>query len=220
MSGTAFFITALKQRGVPPICSMATLLLSLVAYYAAYLLAALVTVLLLGVHHALHARIIRGGRGVLLGCRGHPGGRIMATSGRQAGTALHAVEDSRFAQAAVRRCRCAGRTHAQPCLAAGCGLFARDGLRAGCGNPVGYVAGGGGSGLFLGGVSGLSDGFDGYHGSADPLGLGSFEVTCVSMLGVLGDPLEAALTATLLLRGFTLWLPMLPGMWLMQRALR
>ena len=53
-----------------------------------------------------------------------------------------------------------------------------------------------------------------------PLGLGTFEVTCVSMLNAMGVPIEAALTATLLLRGFTLWLPMLPGMWLARRALR
>jgi len=52
-----------------------------------------------------------------------------------------------------------------------------------------------------------------------PLGLGTFEATCVSMLGVLGVPLEAALTATLLLRGFALWLPMVPGLWLAKRGL-
>jgi hypothetical protein len=34
---------------------------------------------------------------------------------------------------------------------------------------------------------------------------------------VLGSPLEAALAATLLLRGFTMWLPMLPGLWLVRR---
>jgi uncharacterized membrane protein YbhN (UPF0104 family) len=53
-----------------------------------------------------------------------------------------------------------------------------------------------------------------------PLGLGTFEVSCVSMLGVMGVPIEAALTSTLLLRGLTLWLPMLPGMWLARWALR
>jgi uncharacterized protein (TIRG00374 family) len=52
-----------------------------------------------------------------------------------------------------------------------------------------------------------------------PLGLGTFEATCVAMLGALGVPLEAALTATLLLRGFTLWLPMLPGLWIARREL-
>jgi uncharacterized membrane protein YbhN (UPF0104 family) len=52
-----------------------------------------------------------------------------------------------------------------------------------------------------------------------PLGLGTFEATCVAMLRTLGVPLEAALMATLLLRGFTLWLPMLPGLLLARREL-
>jgi hypothetical protein len=53
-----------------------------------------------------------------------------------------------------------------------------------------------------------------------PLGLGTFEASCVTALAMLGAPLETALTATLLLRGTTLWLPMLPGLWLMRRELR
>ena len=53
-----------------------------------------------------------------------------------------------------------------------------------------------------------------------PLGLGTFEATCVSVLGLAGVPLAAALPATVLLRGFTLWLPMLPGLWLTRRELR
>lgn len=52
-----------------------------------------------------------------------------------------------------------------------------------------------------------------------PLGLDSFEATCVGMLGVIEVPIETALTATLLLRGFTLWLPMLASMWLVRWGL-
>lgn len=53
-----------------------------------------------------------------------------------------------------------------------------------------------------------------------PLGLGTFEASCGAMLGALGVPIETALTATPLLRGFTLRLPMLPGLWLARRTLR
>ena len=53
-----------------------------------------------------------------------------------------------------------------------------------------------------------------------PLGLGVFEASSTGMLSALGIPVEAALTSTLLLRGFTLWLPMLPGLWLAKRQLR
>ncbi|NTU58984.1 MAG: flippase-like domain-containing protein [Chlorobiaceae bacterium] len=53
-----------------------------------------------------------------------------------------------------------------------------------------------------------------------PLGLGSFEATCIGLLVTLGVRIESALTATLLLRGFTLWAPMLPGLVMTRRELR
>lgn len=52
-----------------------------------------------------------------------------------------------------------------------------------------------------------------------PLGLGTFEAGSVAMLRLLGVPFEAALTSTLLLRGLTFWLPMLPGLWLARREI-
>ena len=52
-----------------------------------------------------------------------------------------------------------------------------------------------------------------------PLGLGTFEGTCIAMLHVFGVPVEPALIAVLLLRGLTFWLPMLPGVWLARREL-
>lgn len=45
-----------------------------------------------------------------------------------------------------------------------------------------------------------------------PGGIGSFEAGCVTALTLLGVPIEAALTGTLLLRLLTLWLPLIPGM--------
>lgn len=53
-----------------------------------------------------------------------------------------------------------------------------------------------------------------------PLGLGVFEAGCVAMLTAFGIGAEAALTGTLLLRGLTVWLPMVPGLWLARRAMR
>ena len=52
-----------------------------------------------------------------------------------------------------------------------------------------------------------------------PGGLGTFEGASVAMLHLFGVPLAAALAATLLLRGFTFWLPMLPGLWLARREM-
>ena len=52
-----------------------------------------------------------------------------------------------------------------------------------------------------------------------PLGLGTFEAGSVGMLSLLGVPIEAGFAATLLLRGFSFWLPMLPGLWLTKREI-
>jgi uncharacterized protein (TIRG00374 family) len=52
-----------------------------------------------------------------------------------------------------------------------------------------------------------------------PLGLGTFEAGSIGMLRLLGVPIEAAFAATILLRGFTFWLPMLPGLWLARREI-
>ncbi len=53
-----------------------------------------------------------------------------------------------------------------------------------------------------------------------PGGIGTFEGTCVALLHVHGVSLEAALAGTLLLRGLSFWLPMLPGSWLAHRETR
>lgn len=53
-----------------------------------------------------------------------------------------------------------------------------------------------------------------------PMGLGSFEATAIGTLRLLKVPFEAAFAATMLLRVLILWLPLLPGMWLMRSVLR
>jgi len=53
-----------------------------------------------------------------------------------------------------------------------------------------------------------------------PVGLGTFEAASVGTLSLLGVSVEAALAATLLLRGLTFWLPMPPGLWLARREIR
>jgi uncharacterized membrane protein YbhN (UPF0104 family) len=50
-----------------------------------------------------------------------------------------------------------------------------------------------------------------------PGGLGTFEAATVAGLALFGTSVEAALTATLLFRGLSFWLPMLPGFWFGRR---
>jgi uncharacterized protein (TIRG00374 family) len=53
-----------------------------------------------------------------------------------------------------------------------------------------------------------------------PMGLGSFEAVSIAMLRLFGVPFEAAISATLLFRGFTLWLPLIPGGLLLRREMK
>lgn len=53
-----------------------------------------------------------------------------------------------------------------------------------------------------------------------PAGLGTFEGTCVALLHAHGIGLDQALAGTLLLRAFTFWLPMIPGVWMTRREMR
>jgi uncharacterized protein (TIRG00374 family) len=55
---------------------------------------------------------------------------------------------------------------------------------------------------------------------AVPLGLGSFEATSIATLRLMGVSFEAALSATLLYRGFALWIPLGLGAVLMRRQMR
>jgi uncharacterized protein (TIRG00374 family) len=52
-----------------------------------------------------------------------------------------------------------------------------------------------------------------------PMGLGSFEAVSTGTLRLLGVPFEAAFAATMLLRLLTLWLPLVPGMLMIRRAI-
>ena len=53
-----------------------------------------------------------------------------------------------------------------------------------------------------------------------PMGLGSFEAVSIGMLRAMGVPFEAAFSATLLFRGYTLWVPLIPGMFAARRQLK
>lgn len=52
---------------------------------------------------------------------------------------------------------------------------------------------------------------------AVPAGIGVFEAGAVAALALFGVPGAVALTATLLFRGFSLWIPLAPGAWCARR---
>jgi len=53
-----------------------------------------------------------------------------------------------------------------------------------------------------------------------PMGLGSFEAVSIAMLRLFAVPFEAAVSATLMFRGFTLWLPLIPGGMVLRKELK
>ena len=220
MSGTAFFIAALNRRGIPDHLCMAILILSLVAYYGAYLLAAVTAVLLLYFHHGLNSWIVLVALLFSLVALGTPAVALW----------LRSLGEKKLPRLLLM---VPGLSNLMKAIADAPGELLH--------NPILILL----TTFFHAAVFVLDAStlwvmmqVVGVHASfwtafpsfvfasmvatigPIPLGLGTFEVTCVSMLGTMGVPLEAALSATVLLRGFTLWLPMVPGMWLVRWALR
>lgn len=220
VSGAGFFIAALRRRGVAPELCMATLVLDLVTYYFAYLSLALVSLGLLWLYHAVQAWVI-----VLVGafCAVAlliPAGLLVV---QRRGYRLFAPLLKywpRLAQFFEEVGHAPGHLMRSPSLllratALQAAIFLLDAatlwvLLQAIGLEVSYWVALP-SFVIASIIATLTP---------VPLGLGTFETGCVAMLTLLGVPLEAALTATLLLRGMTLWLPMLPGLWFARRALR
>ncbi len=220
MSGAAFLVAALSRRRVPVRICMAILLLSLVTYYGAYMAAVFVSVLLLWFYHALHVWIIAVVIVFCLFAVGVPAGALwMRSLGRKELPAfllkIPGVSEfmSNIASAPRELLR-------SPALITSTVLL----------SGLVFILDAATLWVMLQ-VVGINVSFGVAFPSfvlasmvatigPIPLGLGTFEVTCVSTLGALGVGIEAALTATLLLRGFTMWMPILPGMWLARRALR
>lgn len=220
VSGTAIFVAALRRRGVPTDLCMGAMLLSLVAFYAAYVACAVAGIVVLAVFHELHPWILVAATVFFLLALGIPSAvfllrrwsaielppwllRIPGAGGLAeafAGSSTDLLGRPLLLTRSVI-------LHA--------GVFALDAatlwvLLLAIGQPVSYAV------AFPSFVLASMVATVGLV----PLGLGTFEATCVALLGVLGVRVEPALTATLLLRGFTMWLPMIPGMWLARRALR
>lgn len=218
ISGTAFLVTALTRQGVPTPACLAALLANLLGHYAAYLLAALVGVAMLAIAHETHAWMA----GVfvlfaLVSLAIPLGVLALRRYGRVAppwllrfpGIASLLEATGQAPLTLVRQPRVVlGMTVLSATVIA---------LDAGTlwvmlhalGIEIPYSA------VFPSFLLAMMVATIG----PIPLGLGSFEATCVTSLTVQGVPIEGALTATLLLRGCTTWLPMLPGLVLARREL-
>jgi len=215
-SGISFFIAALKRRGVPTELCMAMMLVSLVAYYVAYLTVALASLALLWFYHAIHIWILLL---VVLFC--------LVAVAIPAGALLlqHAIPKLLTRLPNVRNLL-QGFTHApklllrnRPLVATSILLYVAIFLLDAATLWIMLLAMGQNVSFLVALPSFVVSSITAML-SPIPLGLGIFEASSTGMLSALGVPVEAAITSTLLLRGFTLWLPMLPGLWLARKELR
>lgn len=219
MSGTAFMVTALNRRGISHQLCMAMLLVSLVAYYAAYLMVAVSSIMLLWLYHAITPWIIAVTIVFCLVAVATPAGALwlQRRGKRELPPLLLRIPGlSNLLRAFGNAPGDLLRNHTLVIILTLLhgSVFLLDSatlwvMLNAIGQPVSFW------------VAYPSFAFASIVATIGPipLGLGTFEATCVAMLHILGVPIEAALTATLLLRGFTLWLPMLPGLWLTKREL-
>lgn len=221
VSGSILVVKALTRRGVPGHVAMAALLVGMVSYYAADVVTAVACLFLLWLHHDANGTILAlvsvfvlievAIPVAVLWAKGH------ANHDNLPGWVdrLPGVEDliDAVAEAPDDLIR-------DPLLVAGTfacqlAIILLDSLTLwlacqSIGVPVEpWVAF---AGFTIGAIVAMI--------APSPLGLGTFEAGTTGMLALLGMPLEAALSATILLRGFTFWLPMLPGIWIARRELR
>jgi uncharacterized membrane protein YbhN (UPF0104 family) len=219
ISGTLMVIRGLSRRQVPSHLAMGALLVGLVSFYAAYGLAALAALGALWLHNqvnlavivigAIFASFVVGLPVAVLSLRRLRDGRFLRLLHRIPGAAQLLRSIAAAPSDLLRSPTLMAKTTVLQL-----GVFVLDGL------TLNVMV------LALGQPSSLLSAFAAFMIAnvvatlgPIPLGLGTFEAAAVTTLALGGIPLEAALAATLLLRGFTFWLPMLPGLWLARQEL-
>jgi Mg2+-importing ATPase len=218
LSGTLLVLRALDRRGVPRPVSMAAVVLDLLSYYAAYVLALLAAFAVVWADgdltpwlaapaglFALLAAIVPSA--LLLTTRGHrlPAGVERLPFVRPAVRALGEATPALLRDPSLLA-RCVVLQLAILALDAGTlwGMLQALGLPV---SPVQVFA------SFM--LSTLARTL-----GVIPGGLGVFEAVSVTTLKLVGVPLAAGLAATLLFRGFSFFLPMAPGLVLARREVR
>lgn len=219
VSGAILVTRALTRRGVPTDAAMAVLLVGLVSYYAAYLIAVFASFGVLWLHHRASAAFVAPvaifiavvvviPSGVLWMKEWGP--RLLARWVRRlpgAARLLQAIADA--PTDLVRDVPLLVQT-----IALELGVFVLDAL------TLWLVLRGLGqqTPLWVAFVSFVAASMAATLGPV-PLGLGTFEAAGIAMMHMLGITIEAALAGTLIFRGLTFWLPMLPGLWLARREI-
>ena len=219
VSGTILVVSGLTRRRVPPPVAMATMLAGLISYDAAYLMVVLTSLGLLWSHHrghpavfvavAVFALVIVAIPVAILSLKRWGNRPPLSWLSKLPGAALMLKS---LADAPVDLIRSPGLLIEM--LGLQLGIFLFDALTL----WLAFRAIGEAPAFWIVFVSFAMASMAATIGPI-PLGLGTFEAGSVGMLNFLGVPIDAALAGTLLLRGLTFWLPMLPGLWLARREI-
>ncbi len=219
VSGAMLVVGGLLRRNVQPLDAMATMLVSLVSYYGAYLFAVATSVALLWWHHyrfpiflmaAAALAAVSVGIPVLVLITRHWRPRLLKSAVERAPALAQLLQLAEDAPTGLLR---------DPKLllqasALQLAVFVLDGATL----WIVFLALGQTVPFWSAFVALMAASVAATLGPV-PLGLGTFEAGAVGMLTVVGTAPEAALAATMLLRGMTFWLPMLPGLWLARREI-
>ena len=220
ISGSILVVQSLLRRGVPSSVCAGTLLVGLISFYIAYALAVAASLVILAEHRAIDSAIVAIAAAFSLIAVGVPAGALWLRHW-MTGRLRRGIEQIPGIALLMRAVADApGQLLRDPVLLSKTAalqflIFVLDAttlyvMLLAVGSPVPPGA------VFASFVIADAAATVG----PIPLGLGAFEGACTAILNLLSVPVETALTATLLLRGFTFWLPMLPGLWIARRELR
>ncbi|HET6161674.1 MAG TPA: lysylphosphatidylglycerol synthase transmembrane domain-containing protein [Dongiaceae bacterium] len=228
IGGTLLVVSGLDRRGVPSGVAMAALLIGLVSFYIAYLAVVLSGLGILYSAHALNRTMIIAAAAFILVAFGIPAIVLRARHWSQRGN-----KDGLVAVANRWLERVPGFSALKSAMSKAPGEMLHD--------PLSFVSATvlqllifaldagtlwimlhalGANGSPASAIAAFAMASLASTVGPMPLGLGTFEAVCVTVLHVQGQSVEVALTATLLLRGFTFWLPMAPGLVLARRELK
>ena len=220
MSGNILLVYQLIRLGVPRGIASAALIITIVGYYVAFAACALLTLGLLWLDHdasAALAAVLTMFLGMALGIPA-----LALWFGRRA-SGLLAARLQRITWLAPMFVTIAAapprllRNRALIVRVAACNLavFVADGATLWvCLHPLGFAAA-----PWKAFVALVVPSVVATLGPI-PMGLGSFEAAATGMLHLVGVPAEVALAGALLLRLFTLWLPLIPGLALIRKLRR
>jgi uncharacterized protein (TIRG00374 family) len=219
LSGTILLVRGLARRDIPASMIMSALLVDVISYYGAYLAVVLVGVGFLWVNRQASAALLAGATifaavavtvpVALLSLR-YVGRSSLSTWTKRFPKTTHLLNAMMLARSDLLR----NRSLMAKVTLLQTGVFLLDSLTL----WFSFQALGSAPALWACFVAYVVASAAATIGPI-PLGLGTFEAVCVAILNLLGVPLTRGLAATLLLRFFTFWLPMIPGVLLARREL-